>query len=554
MKLTRSIHYAFLPLAALALASCSSEELEGLETSKESLEGKFYQQYEISADCGFNDPETRAVLENDKAVNWEDVDKLIIWTSEARDGGNYTVSKSNMGEFTRRVKHGVNTFYGYLRDTEAASEPAEDTPLYAYVASEYIEPVYVTSNYKENGGYETTGFLCVDLSEQKGTMEDAMKHDLLWATLPFSEFKYHEIPHVQFIHEMSLLKYTLKLEGAGNTTADIRLSGFGMANKVNFKIKTGLGRSIRVLGKSYDMIQGDIMLRNVEVKNDVATVYVALYPSWYQEMQAYITLADGRRATASVGGDFDKYPYEYTLEAGKIYTASAEVTPVGVTAKVGDYYNSDGTITSEPQANSVGIVFSTETSARDFAAGYVNGYVMSLRNSSESIPFDSKNLGAILTPGAVSPSFQGDCWYYDREGRYETDLILKFREEKGNVGCEAAYNAYTFQPTDTYQKAPGVSDWFLPGMAQWYEFLSKFGGLTDGLREDDMGYKSTMPYNLALDVTDTNVCLTSNWYNCNWQKWDQAVNEEENTITYKFEKTINSILIKAQNAGASVSS
>lgn len=571
MNQMKHLHYALLPIVALAFASCS-EDLEEFESPKAELEGKFYKQYEITADCSFNDPETRAVLENDAKVNWEDIDKLIIWTGEARDGGNYTVSEANMGEFTRTTKNGVNTFYGYLKDTELESEPADDTPLYAYVASEYIEPVYVTSNYQGNWDNETQswiydetmGFLCADLSEQDGTMEDAMKHDLLWATLPYSDFKNNKIPNVQFEHEMSILKYTLTLEGAGNTTADIRLSGFGMAKKVNFKVTTGKGRELHnngILLRQYDMIEGDIMLRSVEVKNDVATVYVALYPSWFEEVQAYVTLADGRRATASVGGDLNEYPIEYTLEAGKIYTASAVVEPVTVTAKVGDYFNSDGTYTAEPQSNSIGIVFSTETTARDFAAGYTNGYVMALMNatgpnptgtnSGDGVNWDSKYNEIPELEVEDIPGEMGGCWYYNRDGRYETNVTLKSRADNGNQGCEAAYAAYTFQPIEGYVKTPGTSDWFLPSFSQWYEIITKLGGMNGGEYEELQYHTEHLPYNLAYNNTDLDKLLTFNEKSAIWRKRDEAIDWEQ-SYSYKFRKNMNERLEIAEQAGASV--
>ena len=547
----RHLHYALLPIVALAFASCS-EILEEFESPKTELEGKFYKQYEITADCSFNDPETRAVLENDAKVNWEDIDKLIIWTGEARDGGNYTVSEANMGEFTRTTKNGVNTFYGYLQDTEAESEPADDTPLYAYVASEYIEPAYVPSNEYDSsiGGYSTTryGFLGVDLSEQKGTMEDAMKHDLLWATLPYSEFKNNKIPNVQFEHEMSIMKYTLTLEGAGNTTADIRLSGFGMANKVNFRINSGKGQEIVKVKRQWDMVLGDIMLRNVEVKNDVATIYVALYPSWYTEMQAFVTLADGKRATASVGGNFEDYPIEYTFEPGKIYTASATVEPVEVTAKIGDYYNSDGTYTVEPQSNSIGIVFSTETSARDFADGFTNGYVMALKATSSSAW--SSETGKIFPGEGKTPSRMGDTWYYDKDGRYETDIILKYRAEHGDKGCEAAYAAHSFQPMDDYIKPVGASDWYLPNFGLYYEILSKLGGLRD-CDTDAIGWKTEYPKNFVNDAKDIDVCLTYNNDYCIW-KVEGAFDNGEQTLSHQLMVQMNNRLEKAKQAGASV--
>lgn len=166
--------------------------------------------------------------------------------------------------------------------------------------------------------------------------------------------------------------------------------------------------------------------------------------------------------------------------------------------RVGDLYFSDGTWGTKEEwpvkaagsgtVKPIGIVFSTDMSAADRAAGYYNGYAMALKDATtKGLTWaDVNSCGPYnrswpnLNSAALLNSYRASASYMD--GRSETaairatvaaaELATKFPT------VNAAVN-YVPDGLTAETAAPSVSSsWYLPSLGQQWEILRNLGGLT----------------------------------------------------------------------------
>lgn len=170
------------------------------------------------------------------------------------------------------------------------------------------------------------------------------------------------------------------------------------------------------------------------------------------------------------------------------------------TAKVGDYFYSDGTWSSvyDNSKTLVGLVFSTNMLQADVDAGYTHGYVMALTdagyNYNGGSPTKVKYQWRDYTPGksAGDPKENGffniggatqytnDATYWqsiktDLAGREHTATILADANQADYLAAHAAAEYGVTVPTTGEHKTSG---WYLPSIGQLYALAYNFAGRT----------------------------------------------------------------------------
>ena len=187
------------------------------------------------------------------------------------------------------------------------------------------------------------------------------------------------------------------------------------------------------------------------------------------------------------------------------------------TAKVGDYYYSDGTWSStyDNTKTLVGLVFSTNVSAIDDAAGYTHGYVMALTDCGYdynagtpttttykwrqyTAPTSGDKAAGFVNVGSTATQYTDDAGYWaaiksDLDGLAHTNAIgANFTGYDGTAEGEARFAAITDAGTgeDVYPaayaaKTYGVavdktkcSGWYQPSIGQLYALAYNFAGRT----------------------------------------------------------------------------
>ena len=232
---------------------------------------------------------------------------------------------------------------------------------------------------------------------------------------------------------------------------------------------------------------------------------------------AYAPLPNDITATLAVTysvTDFTATPSTVVIGNG----AKTVTDGIENTVKVGDYFYSDGTWSSvyDNTKTLVGLVFSTNVSDADIAAGYTHGYVMALTNAGYNYnngdpttaqykfkdfsPLeDGERLPGLSNIGysADNPSnFYWNAIRTDMDGYSHTNTIGQYFvgyntsatgeerfaaitaagteiEDKANQRIyPAAYAAKTYGVTVDKSKCSG---WYLPSIGQLYEIFFNFG-------------------------------------------------------------------------------
>ncbi len=175
------------------------------------------------------------------------------------------------------------------------------------------------------------------------------------------------------------------------------------------------------------------------------------------------------------------------------------------TAKVGDYFYSDGTWSSvyDTKGNTrslVGLVFSTNVSSTDIAAGYTHGYVMALTDAGynynsgsptkvkykyrdyDDVPTSGPKAAGLFNIGTTATQYSDNTGYWaavkaDLAGREHTTAILADANQAEYLAAHAAaeYGVTVPGPAAESNKTSG---WYLPSIGQLYALAYNFGGRT----------------------------------------------------------------------------
>ena len=158
------------------------------------------------------------------------------------------------------------------------------------------------------------------------------------------------------------------------------------------------------------------------------------------------------------------------------YVYNVSVDKLVPEVHVGDYFYEDGTWSTNYKKGHgavVGLVFSTETSAADKAAGYPHGYVVALTNVNNV----AWSTSAGLTGMGVVADSNRDIWkaavLADLDGLSHTNYIKENYASTYTSAFPAFNAALNYTPVaskTTYDN----SGWYLPSTGQLYVFLYNF--------------------------------------------------------------------------------
>lgn len=263
---------------------------------------------------------------------------------------------------------------------------------------------------------------------------------------------------------------------------------------VYYPICLGINTSFHVNANAHYVVNATIKGDGASSIDGLASLskdnFATASPSTIQDLDVTVTVTD-----------FDDESVTAT------FTNSGTISYLGLPDPVpGNLVFSDGTwgtLDMFPEKTPVAIVFSTNVSTTDYAAGYTHGYAIALKDAKNPANPDSYtmawstenvNIGTPLTlsnntlsksTGGLNLSstdlqtaYRSSATYMD--GRSETNLITSTTTNANYSQSKypAAYAAVTTYESEVAHPA-GTSGWYLPSIGQLWELVYAFGGLSD---------------------------------------------------------------------------
>lgn len=148
------------------------------------------------------------------------------------------------------------------------------------------------------------------------------------------------------------------------------------------------------------------------------------------------------------------------------HQSAIEKYPSHSSAQIGDYYYSDGTVSSvwDVDKTAIGVVFSLETSETDKMQGFTHGQIVALSDlSDKKLSWDSNPKDIIEYPN------------YGWANRLEAlnDLNgLGYMHCDGNEALPINYDCINYRKED---EICGISYWHVPTAGQWAVLLENLG-------------------------------------------------------------------------------
>lgn len=152
--------------------------------------------------------------------------------------------------------------------------------------------------------------------------------------------------------------------------------------------------------------------------------------------------------------------YQYSHPADKFQSHS--------TARIGDYYYEDGTISSEllTDKKAVGVVFSLEVSDKDRIMGYNHGQIVSLTDiSSDKMPWDSSDTRDY-------EKYPNYTWENRMDALNDIDG-LEYVNCEGFTCLSINWDAMKYMENEI----EGISGWYVPTSGQWAKILENLANV-----------------------------------------------------------------------------
>lgn len=280
-----SLMYA--PLALALLAACSSDDV--LENNQPTTQG---QTLTINATTGGEDGTRVSFDEKTYATAWEVTDKVNIYAGDNSNTGTFDVNvvSAHNAKLTGTIKNVLT----------------EPTTITGYIVNDKI----TTST---SGVSDETGFgkqIEVDYSEQNGTWKDAVSRCVLFGKGTYNPNNSDQTVDMKFEYKTTFFKLILDFGDTSlNTTASMCLTGDNMVS--NSRINA-IGSTAGEQDYVKDLF---INIKDVEITNGTATVYVALYPQALTNVSLQAVLENNKVYDFNISNGKTAIP-----EAGKVYT------------------------------------------------------------------------------------------------------------------------------------------------------------------------------------------------------------------------------------------
>lgn len=404
-------------------------------------------------------------------------------------------------------------------------EVTASTPLYSYVASEDITFNSATSD------------VTIDLTQQDGSIEDAIRHSLLLAQTTYGT------GNVIFDYSNKLAIMELKFREVGGETG---------TGTVTFSADQGIPGSATlnlVTGRLTSASGTGVVATNVTFNNGEGTAYVAIAPTTIGANNMAIV-------NARVRIDINDRYYEQAMKnttitagaitADQLYEQRIKEPKV----PIGSWLFSDGTW-GEPNVsttkNVIGIVYENEVSDEDKELGYVHGYAVSINDA----------------PPATGLSPYGDAlkWAY-ADVRQKLTLLQVPRaatvvEMKDALLAEPSGLAWTQQlapvrRTDfTTLPEHQVADWawaqyqrsdsdgknyqsFLPTAGHMFRLFLNLGGLDISEGKTTMNAQGTASYIGEVHWVGQSITVQNNLVQNMTVPQGQAANSQDGALNFMF--------------------
>lgn len=223
---------------------------------------------------------------------------------------------------------------------------------------------------------------------------------------------------------------------------------------------------------------------------------VIIAPSNYEKQ--FICEVNGIKLTANLPANLEEgKSYNFNLKVGKemLILNTPEISEfiggwnneVGINyepPKVGDYLYSDGKWGALDKSKTpVGVIFSNNTSDIDKAAGYRNGYAISMAfvKGGNGGRFKYKTSD---TPDLTLHYIRGYRFQYKKvemDGRTETIMM-------NDANHPAVQAALSYKDPVFASTIPGASVWFIPSFGHWYAVFVNLVGLSPDPSFDNYNY------------------------------------------------------------------
>lgn len=343
--------------------------------------------------------------------------------------------------------------------------------LYYYKDADYIAYSPYTDGLSATSETEIVDYFTAKLGTTgQSTLADYQAADLMTASVTAAEVTRGENITFSFAHKMSMIEIKVPIRAYTTTTGDYEYSA-----PLGLKVKIGDqdNFSLCTFGKETTGDAGSEVTKGIYrciVDPSVGTLSVE---GQFQDgsVPVYFPVA-GTLSVTPEAGSYKGIDVNYTYTD---YTATRDL-------KVGDYYYADGSIWPNelkdvPETGCIGKIFSLSTTAEDKAHGWVNGYVIALKNvegtmasatygkwSSNTSEVAGGADNAVYSQNATNDGMTDDNKQavFAAKNGYDMTLTLV---EKGITAAILARNYDCAYPE-------GTSGWFLPAPGQVVEFLN----------------------------------------------------------------------------------
>lgn len=348
--------------------------------------------------------------------------------------------------------------------------------LYYYKDADYIAYSPYTEGLSVTSEEEIITHFTTNLKNSTGqsTLADYQAADLMTASVVAANVTRGQNINFKFAHQMSMIEIKVPIR-AYKTSGGYEYSA-PLGLKVTMAEESAAGKefSLCTFGKETTGDAGSEVTKGI-YRCIVAPSETALnVEGEFQDgsVPVYFPATGGNLSVTPKAGEYKGIDVKYDYGT---YSAERDL-------QVGDYYYADGSIypnelSNVPETGCIGKIFSLSTTAEDKAHGWVNGYVIALKNvegtmasatygkwSSNTSEVAGGADNAVYSQNATNDGMTDDNKQavFAAKNGYDMTLTLV---EKGITAAILARNYDCAYPE-------GTSGWFLPAPGQVVEFLN----------------------------------------------------------------------------------